>query len=115
MSNEKNQAEHKAIFPNRTLYIFALIFVFIGIINSTPSIPGWENLWREITGVGTLRVRAFATEWFYPLVFLIMMAIVALKHSMWRDWANHTPPQRAFGLFMDLALVVSAAAISVTY
>ncbi len=115
MSDKNNQAERKEVFPNRTLYILALIFVFLGIVNSTPAIPGWEGLWRNMTGVDTLKVRSFATEWFYPLVFLVMMTIVALKHSMWRDWVDRTPARRVFGLFMDVALILSAAAISLTY
>ena len=42
-----------------------------------------------------------------------MMLVVAIKHSMWRDWRGSS---RAWlGIFMDIALVVSAAAISVTY
>lgn len=103
----------KAVFPNRTLYILALIFVFVGIVNSTPFIPGWEELWRGVTGYKDLKVQSFATEWFYPIVFLVMMVIVALKHSMWRAWQGTN--RAAFGLFMDVALVVSALLISVTY
>lgn len=113
MSKAYIQAERKAVFSNRTLYILALIFVFAGIVNSTPTIPGWEDLWRGITSFDTLSVRAFPTEWFYPLMFLAMMTIVALKHSMWRDWEGS--PKRGFGLFMDVALVASAAVISATY
>jgi TRAP transporter 4TM/12TM fusion protein len=113
MSDAEKQASHTATFPNRTLYILALIFVFIGIINSTPAIPGWTTMWRAITGFENLKVRSFATEWFYPLVFLIMMIVVALKHSMWRSWRGTS--WAGFGLFMDLALVVSASLISFTY
>ncbi len=113
MSDVKNDAPSEAAFPNRTLYIFALIFVFMGIVNSMPSIPGWTEMWRSISGFETLKVRSFPTEWFYPLVFLIMMTIVALKHSMWRAWKGTS--KAAFGLFMDVALVVSAALISLTY
>ena len=113
MSDVENTAPSEATFPNRTLYIFALIFVFMGIVNSMPFVPGWTEMWREISGIKNLRVRSFATEWFYPLVFLIMMTIVALKHSMWRAWQGTS--RVAFGLFMDIALVVSAALISVTY
>ena len=100
-------------FPNRTLYILALIFVFAGIINSTPAIPGWESMWREITGFKDLKIRSFATEWFYPIVFFVMMGIVALKHSMWRAWQGTS--RAGFGLFMDIALVGAAALISITY
>ncbi len=113
MSDEIKQPTFKETFPNKTLYICALIFVFAGIINSTPAIPGWTEMWRGVTGIETLKVRAFATEWFYPIVFLVMMFIVALKHSMWRAWQGTA--KQSFGLFMDVALVVSALAIAITY
>ncbi len=113
MSDPKSQELRKAAFPNTTLYILALIFVFIGIVNSMPSIPGWTEMWRGLTGVENLSVRSFASEWFYPLVFLIMMTIVALKHSMWRAWRGTS--RAAFGLAMDVALVGAAAVISATY
>ncbi len=102
-----------ASFPNRWLYALALIFVFAGIVNSTPAIPGWTEMWRDLSGDSTLRVRAFATEWFYPVVFLMMMTIVALKHSMWRAWRGTT--WAGFGLLMDVALVAAAALIALTY
>ena len=113
MSQDTSTRVNKETVPNRTLYLLALFFVFIGIVNSTPAIPGWESLWREMTGIPGLKVRAFATEYFYPLVFFIMMVIVVLKHSMWRSWQGQS--RAGLGLFMDVALVVCAAAISVTY
>jgi hypothetical protein len=70
-------------------------------------------MWRTITGVDDLKVRSFATEWFYPIVFAIVMTVVTLKHSMWRSWRGTS--WAAFGLFMDVALIVAAALISITY
>jgi len=102
-----------AVFHNRWLYALALGFVLLGMIHSTPAIPGWTELWRALSGNDTLRVRSFATEWFYPLVFLVMMGIVALNHSMWRAWRG--TPHAWFGLLMDVALVGAAALISLTY
>lgn len=113
MSDAGSKKQEVSAFPSRTLYILALIFVFAGIINSTPAIPGWSEMWRSLTGFDTLKVRSFPTEWFYPIVFLAMMTIVALKHSMWRAWRDTS--RAAFGLFMDVALVVAAALISFTY
>lgn len=111
--NAEDKAAFVASFPNRWLYALALIFVFAGIVNSTPAIPGWTEMWRDLSGDSTLRVRAFATEWFYPVVFLMMMTIVALKHSMWRAWRG--TPWAGFGLLMDVALVAAAALIALTY
>ncbi|MEX0339801.1 MAG: TRAP transporter permease [Arenibacterium sp.] len=113
MSDTTEQQSLKAMFPNRTLYVLALIFVVMGVVNSTPLIPGWDEMWRAITGVENLKTRSFATEWFYPIVFFLMMLIVAMKHSMWRTWRG--TPRAVFGAFMDAALVLAAAAISLTY
>ncbi|MGB0440757.1 MAG: C4-dicarboxylate ABC transporter, partial [Paracoccaceae bacterium] len=104
---------HRLVFPNRLVYGLALLFVGLGVVNSMPTIPGWDDMWRSLTGVETLRVRSFATEWFYPIVFFIMMCVVALRHSMWRDWQGQR--RAGFGLFMDGALVLAAGAISLTY
>lgn len=87
--------------------------MFVLFAYDAKGLTGWDDLWRTITGVETLRTRAFATEWFYPIVFFIMMLVVALKHSMWRTWRGTA--RAGFGLFTDVALVVSAGAISLTY
>ncbi len=100
-------------FPNALVYVFALAFVLLGILNSTPTIPGWDDMWRQLTGFPQLRVRFYPTEWFYPIIFLLMMIVVALKHSMWREWRGTV--RAGFGLFMDVALVIAGATISLTY
>lgn len=113
MSDSPAHTTDATLFPNRAVYVLALIFVFMGIVNSTPVIPGWDDLWRGLTGVETLKTRSFSTEWFYPIVFFTMMVIVALKNSMWRAWRGIG--WGPFGAFMDGALVLAAAAISLTY
>ena len=113
MSDSPDREAISSLFPNRAVYIIALIFIGMGVVNSTPLIPGWDDLWRSITGVEGLKTRSFPTEWFYPIVFFIMMLVVALKHSMWREWKGSS--RAWFGAFMDIALVVCAIAISVTY
>ena len=113
MSQTTPPAAKPSLFPNRTVYVLALVFVIAGVINSTPTIPGWDEFWRGLTGVEKLKTRSFSTEWFYPIVFFVMMLIVALKHSMWRSWQGTS--RATFGAFMDVALVLAAAAISLTY
>jgi len=113
MTDKSEQSGAERLFPNQLVYFLALVFVIIGVVNSTPLIPGWDELWRGITGIEKLKTRSFSTEWFYPFVFFIMMLVVALKHSMWREWRGTS--RMWFGAFMDIALVVSAATISLTY
>ena len=113
MSDTSTQTELRSLFPNRAVYIVALVFVAMGLINSMPVIPGWDLMWQNITGFEGFQARKFSTEWFYPIVFFVMMLIVALKNSMWREW--HGTSRVWLGAFMDTALVVAAAAISLTY
>ena len=108
------QSEAKT-FPDHLVYWLGLSLVIVGLLNVTPSIPGWDEMWRAVTGVEGLKVRRFDTEWLYPIVFFWMMVVVALKHSMWRGWTDKSPLMRRFGLFLDVALVIAAAAISLSY
>ncbi len=112
-NTQAERPEEVGGFSSRIVYTLALIFVFVGVINSTPTIPGWDAMWQSITGIEKLSVRAFATEWFYPIVFFLMMLIVALKHSMWRSWRGTS--KAWLGLFMDVALVMAAGAVSLVY
>ena len=96
-------------------YIVALFFVFIGLINVTPTIPGWDELWKGLTGNDFFRVRRFPTEWLYPITFFCMMVIVVLKHSIWKSWVEKNFYKRQFGLFLDVALIIAAASISIGY
>ena len=100
---------------DRLVFVPALALVFIGLLNVTPAIPGWDQLWKTITGAGAFKIRRFPTEWLYPIVFCWMMVIVALKHSMWRSWTDRSPIRRRIGLLLDVALVGAGFAISLTY
>ncbi|MGI9366249.1 MAG: TRAP transporter large permease subunit, partial [Rhizobiaceae bacterium] len=69
----------------------------------------------SVSGHSGWKLRKFSFEWFYPVFFAVMMTIVALKHSMWRDWQDQSPAKRRFGIFLDCALVFMAFTISLTY
>jgi len=105
----------KQVFVERLVYILALLLVLLGLVNVTPAIPGWDNLWKDLTGNDFFRIRRFPTEWLFPITFFWMMLIVALKKSMWRSWTDKSTTVRRFGLFMDAALIIAAAAISLSY
>lgn len=93
----------------------AVTFVIVGMINSTPSIPGWDELWRSLTGWDSLHVRRFPYEYYYPLAFAWMMIIVAIWHSVARKWRDCSLAKRRLGLALDVALVVAAIGIALTY
>ena len=97
------------------LYFLAVVLVFVGLLNSIPGIPGFDNAVKEISGLDWLTLRKYPREWFFPIVFSGMMIIVTLKHSMWRSWKDRSVMRRRFGLIMDVLLVVAALGVSLTY
>ena len=102
-------------FSERIVYVLAIAIVLIGLLNAMPGMPGIDDLARDIVGDPRFVIRKFRFEYYYPFFFALMMLTVALHHSMWRSWTDKSRLRRYFGLFMDLALVTMAIAISLTY
>ncbi len=99
----------------KLVYWLALILVIVGLANSMPGIPGLDEAVVSLTGWKDFVVRKYPYEYFYPMTFGVMMLIVALKHSLWRDFAESSPVKRRLGLLLDIALVIAALGISFTY
>ena len=115
MSDAPAAPEPKRDFGLKLVYVLTVLMVIIGLINSTPGIPGYDAFASRVLGSEGALFRKFPFEWFYPFFFTLMMLIVALKHSMWRDWKDRAPLRRKFGLFLDIALVLMAVVIALTY
>ena len=114
-----NETSNTAMAPDPdtrgVIFWLSLFIVVAGLTNAIPGIPGLDSILRDLTGVSWFRIHRFPTEWFYPLMFALMMLCVVLKNSAWKEWANASAAKRRFGLFLDLAMVVSAFTVSVTY
>ncbi len=89
--------------------------VIIGMTNTHPAIPGLEPLIRTVLGADNLVIRKFSYEYLFPFCFVIMMTIVALRHSFVRAFLGRGALSRVGCVFMDGALVVMAVAISASY
>ncbi|NRB32691.1 MAG: C4-dicarboxylate ABC transporter, partial [Rhizobiaceae bacterium] len=99
----------------RIVYWLAISLIIVGLANSMPGIPGLDAAFEGFLGYPNFVIRKFPYEYFYPLAFAVMMTIVALKHSLWRDLAQASRPKRLMGLGLDVALVIAAMGISITY
>ncbi len=100
----------------RLAQVLGLFLVAIGLLNTLPSIPGLDALIADTLGEGVV-IRRFSYEYLFPLAFVIMMSAVALDTSMARDYRRRDrgPGRIAFGLAMDVALVVMALAVALGY
>ncbi|MEM6728551.1 MAG: TRAP transporter large permease subunit [Pseudomonadota bacterium] len=103
--------------PARTsfLYILSVALIATGLINAMPGIPGLEDGMRALTGTGDLKVHRFSTEYFYPLIFLMLMTVVVLRHSVWRAWGAESAGKRRFGLVFDALMLGMSATVSLVY
>jgi len=115
MSDQEPSAKESADLGTRLVYWLAIGLVIIGMINAMPGVPGLDKWAEDISGNPNFIIRKFPFEYYYPFAFALMMIIVTLQHSIWREWRDTTPLRRSFGLFMDVALVVMAVTISLTY
>ncbi len=123
MANESNSPVLGATPKNavgkdagqRLVYWLALLFVIVGLLNAMPGIPGIDEAFTNFIGFENFVIRKYPYEYFYPIAFALMMIIVALKHSLWRGFADSSTIIRRMGLGLDIALVVAAVAISLTY
>ena len=84
------------------------------MLNNIPTVPGLDDFITEISGSKFFAIRKFPYEWLYPIVFVLMMLTVALKHSFARAY-SHRPALRYAAWAMDIALVLAAIAVAVTY
>jgi TRAP transporter 4TM/12TM fusion protein len=95
--------------------VIAFFLVLIGMLNTIPAIPGLEELVWSVTGNDRIVFRKFSYEFFFPLTFFIMMVVVSLNHSFWREYKHTSSIKRFFSLFMDISLIVMAAAIALSF
>ncbi len=115
MSQQQGASVEPIGFATRLVYWLAVALVIIGMVNAMPGIPGLDQWAADIAGNSDFIIRKFPFEFYYPFAFALMMIIVALQHSIWCEWKDKTTLRRCFGLIMDVALIVMALTISLTY
>ncbi|MBL4597590.1 MAG: TRAP transporter fused permease subunit [Rhizobiaceae bacterium] len=113
--SEADSVHPKTDLAQKLALILAFVLVIIGMANTMPVIPGLDGLVSQATGSISIVVRKFPYEYLFPLAFVLMMTIVALKHSFWRQFSGKSQTKRTFGLGMDIALIGMAIIISISY
>lgn len=95
--------------------VLGLVLVTIGLFNTIPSIPGLDEWVADMVGNPGFVIRKFPYEFLYPIAFVLMMVIVATRHSFYEQDRERGPGRRAFAMVMDIALVMMAVAVALTY
>lgn len=121
MSNPMSETEaghpsgEKPDTAKRLALALGLVLIAIGMFNTIPGIPGLDEWVRGLAGNSSFTIRKFPYQYLYPLVFALMMVIVALTHSMARYWASRGKALWMLGLAIDFALIATAIAVSLGY
>ena len=107
--------------PRRTglrkfAFLLGFLLVLTGLLNTMPAFPGLDGWITASFGDG-VAIRRFPYEYLFPIVFVVMMTIVAIENSFARDFRENgkSDVQVVYGLCMDAALVVTAILVALAY
>ena len=100
----------------RAALVLAFILVLMGMQNNLPNIPGLLELVQSVPGLSGLpRISKFNSEFFFPLVFLVMMLIVLLTSSFARQWRNASRGKFYLGVAVDLVMLLTTITLVFVY
>ena len=103
-------------WTGRLALALAFVLVVLGMANNLPSIPGLLELVQAVPGLeGIPRLSKYSSEFFFPLMFALMMAVALLVVSFGRDWAGRSPARRASGILLDLTMLAAILGMAVVY
>ena len=92
-----------------------ILLVIIGMVHTLPTLPGLDEWVRELVGNQSLTIRRFPFQYLNPLVFVLMMTIVVLKHSFYQTYRHKNGIIPHLGLAADILFVLMAYAVAWTY
>jgi TRAP transporter 4TM/12TM fusion protein len=94
----------------------AFVVVLMGMANNLPNIPGLLEAVQSIPGLGWVtRLSKYDSEYFFPLMFVLMTMIVLLQCSFAKDWRGHRVGKRWLGIVLDLTMLFTILAVAVVY
>ena len=97
-------------------FYFSILLVAMGLANNLPNIPGLLALVNSIPGLESLpRLSKYNSEFFFPLVFTIIMIVVVLKSSFARKWRDRNQAKFLGGLALDVMMLVTTIVLSTVY
>ena len=103
-------------WTGRLALALGFVLVALGMANNLPSIPGLLGLVQAVPGLeGIPRLSKYSSEFFFPLMFTLMMAVALLVVSFGRDWAGRSPARRAFGILLDLTMLAAILGTAIVY
>ncbi len=96
--------------------VFAFFLVCMGMLNNLPNIPGLLPAIQSIPGLSGLpRISKFSSEFFFPIVFCVMMIVALMTTSFARTWRNKGAAKRSAGIGLDVLMLVTTVGLMLAY
>lgn len=96
--------------------VFAFILVVVGMVNNLPNIPGLLETVRSIPGLENLpRISKFNSEFFFPIVFALMMIVALMSTSFGKAWRKEGTAKMLAGAGLDGLFLLTTLMVMVAY
>lgn len=110
------QPEIEMDWMRRLALLFAFILVCMGMLNNLPNIPGLLETVKSVPGLGGLpRISKFSSEFFFPIVFAVMMIVALMTTSFGKAWRKDGTAKRFAGIGLDVLMLVTTVVLMFAY
>ncbi|MDE0057648.1 MAG: TRAP transporter large permease subunit [Defluviicoccus sp.] len=100
----------------RLALALAFVLVVLGMANNLPNIPGLLEAVRSIPGLeGLPRLSKYSSEFFFPLMFSLMLVVALLVSSFGRKWRDGPKPRFFLGIALDVLMLAAVLGTSLVY
>ena len=100
----------------RLALALAFVLVVMGMANNLPNIPGLLDAVRSIPGLeGLPRLSKYSSEFFFPLMFSLMLVVALLVSSFGRKWRDGPRHRFWLGCFLDVLMLAAILGTSLVY
>ena len=100
----------------RLALALAFVLVVLGMANNLPNIPGLLDAVRAIPGLENLpRLSKYSSEFFFPLMFSLMLIVALLVASFGRRWRAGPAPRFCLGVLLDVLMLAAILGTSLVY
>lgn len=100
----------------RLALALAFALVVMGMANNLPNIPGLLEAVRSIPGLENLpRLSKYSSEFFFPLMFSLMLVVALLVSSFGRKWRDGPRHRFWLGCGLDVLMLAAILGTSLVY
>lgn len=100
----------------RLALTLSFVLVIMGMANNLPNIPGLLEGIRLMPGLdGLPRLSKYNSEFFFPLMFMLMLLVALLVSSFGRSWRDRSGGKFFLGIAIDVLMFIAIVGTALIY